>query len=283
MSTRATELQSYKGEWQPNTEYQYGDIVKRGGILYICDIAHTSGTKFEDKENEYFIAFDTSNTNNSTLQKGLLQMLHHLPVIHTQKTYGLDGEIVIKYPYEKVPNNSLLFVIPLKGSIQPYGTFSNKLVINYSKVVTENGVSKIEEGPSKKYNIYIENHDGSKRSVGLGDISPDRLCVFRFLNADSDIVILCNNPIYNNLYCSTLTITNQTMFYERPSIIDGDKNSDTYGLPKDYVAYKSELTKTAETADAAYNRIKTGTDTAEKYFKENSDLPVGTIYLQTEE
>lgn len=276
MNTRATELQSYRGEWEPKTDYQYGDIVKVRGMLYICDMQHTSETSFNEKEESLFTAFDTYTNNEGSLQKGLLKMLHHLPIIHTPKSYGdRDGDIVINYPYEEVPNNSLLFVVPLRGS----NNISNRLVIKHPQLVTTNGTTKVEypTNKTKEYTIYIENHDGSKRQVKSGDIVPDRLCIFRFLSASSNIVILCNNPIYDNLHCSTLTITNETIFYRQPSIIGANNQT------VDTLALSSDVKSVKDTADSLKERIQTGTQSAEDFFDAHPELPAGTIYLQMEE
>ena len=47
------------------------------------------------------------------LHKGLKQMLNYLPMIYNQQASANNtGEIIIKYPYDSIPNNALLFVLP---------------------------------------------------------------------------------------------------------------------------------------------------------------------------
>ena len=54
----------WKQDWLPNTFYSVGNIVKYGGIVYICTIPHTSSTQELDIENwDTYSSFDNWNTN----------------------------------------------------------------------------------------------------------------------------------------------------------------------------------------------------------------------------
>jgi len=55
---------AWKQDWQPNTAYSIGNIVKYGGIVYVCTVAHTSGAEQIDQANwDYYTKFDNWNSN----------------------------------------------------------------------------------------------------------------------------------------------------------------------------------------------------------------------------
>ena len=60
------------------------------------------------------------------LHEGLLKMLNYLPTIYSQRTIAStwDGNFIIRYPYKEIPDNALLFVLPL------YSSLSNNEVSN---------------------------------------------------------------------------------------------------------------------------------------------------------
>lgn len=209
------------------------------------------------------------------LHEGLKKMLNYLPMIYNQQQTSVNtGEIVIKYPYNKIPENALLFVLPMYNSLSS----GNKLTIKLA-TVSQNG-TVVSYTTTKQYNIMVEDTDGKKRAAGLGDIVANRLCMFRFITNNSSDIILCNNPIYNNLKCSTLCITNSAKFYETPKVIYYTNQ----GVEKEVeLALSSDLQDLAARVTALENKFVTGTDSAEEYFENNPNAPQGTIYMQVEE
>ena len=209
------------------------------------------------------------------LHEGLKKMLNYLPMIYNQQQTSVNtGEIVIKYPYSKIPENALLFVLPMYNSLSS----GNKLTIKFA-TVSQNG-TVVSYTTTKQYNIMVEDTDGKKRAAGLGDIVANRLCMFRFITNNSSDIILCNNPIYNNLKCSTLCITNSAKFYETPKVIYYTNQ----GVEKEVeLALSSDLQDLAARVAALENKFVTGTDSAEEYFENNPNAPQGTIYMQVEE
>lgn len=209
------------------------------------------------------------------LHEGLKKMLNYLPMIYNQQQTSVNtGEIVIKYPYDKIPENALLFVLPMYNSLSS----GNKLTIKLA-TVSQNG-TVVSYTTTKQYNIMVEDTDGKKRAAGLGDIVANRLCMFRFITNNSSDIILCNNPIYNNLKCSTLCITNSAKFYETPKVIYYTNQ----GVEKEVeLALASDLQDLAARVTALENKFVTGTDSAEEYFENNPNAPQGTIYMQVEE
>lgn len=215
-----------------------------------------------------------SNTNNDELYKGILTVLKYLPKVYTQKEYrdGFPGYIYIHYPYEDIPNNAILFVLPMRGSVEYSESSVNKLVIQYwQPSVDDKGNPTVVVTKEKAYDILIEQADGSKRYATLGDILPDRLCMFRFVKSSADYVVLCNDPIHGDVYCSSLKVTGETVFNQAPKVNQFK------------VVTSNELADIDKRLGELENKIKTGTQTAESFFKENPGLPVGTIYIQTEE
>lgn len=209
------------------------------------------------------------------LHEGLKKMLNYLPMIYNQQQTSVNtGEIVIKYPYSKIPENALLFVLPMYNSLSS----GNKLTIKLA-TVSQNG-TVVSYTTTKQYNIMVEDTDGKQRAAGLGDIVANRLCMFRFITNNSSDIILCNNPIYNNLKCSTLCITNSAKFYETPKVIYYTNQ----GVEKEVeLALSSDLQDLAARVTALENKFVTGTDSAEEYFENNPNAPQGTIYMQVEE
>lgn len=215
-------------------------------------------------------------TNTEALYEGLKKMLNYLPMIYNQQQLSSvnTGEITIKYPYDKVPDNAILFVLPLYSSLES----NNKLTIKFAQVQQDG--KAINYTTTKTYEIMVEDTNGTKRKAGLGDIVANRLCMFRFITGNSSQIILCNNPIYNNLNCSTLCITNSAKFYKVPTVIYFTNQGVEQEAP---VALDQDLQSLAARVAALENKFKVGTDTAEKYFENNPNAPDGTIYLQVEE
>lgn len=209
------------------------------------------------------------------LHEGLKKMLNYLPMIYNQQQTSVNtGEIVIKYPYNKIPENALLFVLPMYNSLSS----GNKLTIKFATVSQDGTV--VSYTTTKQYNIMVEDTDGKKRAAGLGDIVANRLCMFRFITNNSSDIILCNNPIYNNLKCSTLCITNSAKFYETPKVIYYTNQ----GVEQEVeLALSSDLQNLAARVTALENKFVTGTGSAEEYFENNPNAPQGTIYMQVEE
>ena len=218
------------------------------------------------------------------LHQGLKKMLNYLPMIYNQRTPSStwDGNMVIRYPYKEIPDNAILFVLPLYSSLDNKTTPNiNRLTIQYATVSQDGSV--ISYQTSKTYNIVIESQDGSKRPATVGDIIANKLCMFRFITNNKKDIVLCNNPIYNNLQCSSLYITNESKFRELPiyeylTTINGvvEKKQTTLATAEDIAKLNERLTNLE-------NRLQVGTESPEDFFNNNPNLPQDTIYFQTEE
>jgi hypothetical protein len=199
-----------------------------------------------------------------------------------------NGDYKIEYLYEKIPDNSLLFMVPKYSSLptgipndtdgEEYSTTyvdSNKLTIRYLiGTRTDEHGNKRGVYNSKVYKIYVEAPEGSMRLAGEGDIIANRLAIFRFIKGDKDSVILTNSPIYNSVSLSNLTVTNKATFYSRPVILDP--------ITKDEIplATNTDLLSLTKRVEKLENKFQYGTEDAENAL---IDADVGTIYIQVEE
>ena len=218
------------------------------------------------------------------LHEGLLKMLNYLPMIYNQRTPAStwNGNFTIRYPYKEIPDNALIFVLPLYNSLDNSSTSDiNKLTIQYA-TVSQDG-KQISYQTSKTYNIVIEGQDGSKRPATVGDIIANKLCVFRFITNNKQDVILCNNPIYNNLQCSTLYITNEATFRQLPIYRYLKTINNVVTEVDTTLATAEDIASLSERLTALEQRLQIGTKAPEEFFGENPGLPENTIYFQTEE
>lgn len=218
------------------------------------------------------------------LHEGLLKMLNYLPTIYSQRTVAStwDGNFIIRYPYKEIPENALLFVLPLYSSLSNNEVSNiNRLTIQYA-TVSQDGKT-ISYQNSKTYNIIIEEQNGSKRPATLGDIIANKLCVFRFITNNKKDIVLCNNPIYNNLQCSSLYITGKSTFNELPVYEYLTTINNVVVTNRTSLATAEEIAKLSARLTALEQRLQIGTKAPEEFFEENPNLPENTIYFQTEE
>lgn len=211
------------------------------------------------------------------LHEGLKQMLNYLPMIYNQQriTKEFDGVFTIKYPYKSIPNNAIIFMLPLYNSIQT-DSF-NKLTIKYATVVN----SEVVYNEEKTYNIMVENIDGTKRPATKGDIVANRLCMFRFITNNNSDIILCNTSMHKDISCTSLYVTNKTKFYTPPVVVSGYSASGAE--IEDTLALNSTVNNLIKRVELLENKFKVGTTSAEEYFNNNPNTPDGTIYLQLED
>lgn len=210
------------------------------------------------------------------LHEGLKQMLNYLPMIYNQQrvTTEFNGVFTIKYPYKSIPNNAIIFMLPLYNSIET-STF-NKLAIKYAEVVD----SEVIYNTVKEYNILVENMDGSKRPATKGDIVANKLCMFRFISNNNSDVILCNTSLHKDISCTSLYVTNKTKFYAPPVVISGYSISGSE--IEDSIVLASAFNALTKRVEDLENKFKVGTESAEEYFANNPNAADGTIYLQME-
>ena len=218
------------------------------------------------------------------LHEGLKKMLNYLPMIYNQRIPSTtwDGNIVIRYPYKDIPDNAILFVLPLYSSIDNKETPNiNRLTIQYA-TVSQDG-SAISYQDSKTYNIVVESQDGSKRPATVGDIIANKLCMFRFITNNKKDIVLCNNPIYNNLQCTSLYITNESIFKELPIYEYSTTINGVVTTKQTTLATAENILDLKRRLDILEQRLQIGTESPEEFFSNNSNLPQDTIYFQTEE
>ena len=172
-----------------------------------------------------------------------------------------DGNYKIEYLYETIPNNSLLFMVPRYSSKKD----GNKLTIRY---LSGNTVYK-----EKIYNILIEHPEGYLTQATEGDIIANRLCIFRFINGDSNTAILINSPLYNSISVTTLNVTNEATFFETPTVVDQVTHS------KIPLVKETKLLELEKRVAKLEKKFQFGTSPASDALK---DADAGTIYIQVE-
>lgn len=220
------------------------------------------------------------------MTKALSTVLKYLPQIYAQREISDNvGEIIINYPHKELPSGIILYVLPYRNSIEENintPSQSNVLTIKYhtTKLNPDTNKYELTSIETKKYSIFVEGTNGTKRPASSGDILADRLCMFRFSSKNSPEVILCNSPMYGNIFCNTLEIGNDLRLYKKPVI--GVKGKDGFEVT-DTLVTQSELKELQDKVNAIDNRIKVGVQTPEQYFSANPNAVEGTIYLQMED
>ena len=182
-----------------------------------------------------------------------------------------DNNYKIEYLYDTIPNNSLLFMVPIYSSKNS----TCKLTIRYLKKTITNSDGTLKGiYQEKTYDVYVENPEGVLTKASKGDIVAHRLCIFRFINGDDDTVILINSPLYNSVSLSTLTVVNKAKFYQRPVVVDAVTEAE---IP---LASNTDLLALENRVAKLESKFTYGTVSAEEALV---DAEEGTIYIQIEE
>ena len=181
-----------------------------------------------------------------------------------------EGRYTVEYLYDQIPNNCLLFMVPVYSSIE--GT--NTLILRYLKGTEKiNGVLK-GVYTSKQFTIYVENPEGILTKATKGDIIAHRLCIFRFIKGDDDTVILVNSPLYNSVSYNNIAVTGEAKFYNPPVVVD--KNTDS----KIPLITKADFISLENRVATLERKFIYGSIEAEEAL---IDAEPGTIYIKVEE
>lgn len=190
--------------------------------------------------------------------------------VRVNTSQPFDGEYVIRYPYEELPNNGLLFVVPQYSSIPIDETKRNRLTIRFQQVQRDGTVAYTGK---KTYDIIKETSNGVHNLASSGDIVANRLAIFRFITGDKNSIILVNNPQYNEVQISTLHVTNNASFHRIPTVIKDE------GTPVQ-LSTVDELLKLEDRVLKLENKFIYGVADAKDVLY---DKPEGTIYIKIEE
>ena len=180
-----------------------------------------------------------------------------------------DGNYIIKYPYSSLPNNGLLFLLPQFSSIKQTNSRFNTLTIKFTETTDTNQTYT----GSKTYTMYKESSNGKLSPVTEGDIIANRLAIFRFITGNNNSVILINNPQYNDIQVSTITVTNSTTFKSTPILEKADGSFTR-------IATEEGLTELEKRLRTVESRILYGAIDPDEALK---DAVEGTIYIKVEE
>ena len=190
-----------------------------------------------------------------------------------------DGNYKIEYLYDEIPDNSLLFMVPVYSSkdiskeYEEGKKYTNKLTIRYLAGSREQQGVIVGVYKEKTYTILIENPEGYLTKATSGDIVANRLCIFRFIKGDDNTVILLNSPLYNSISLSTLSVTNEATFYTTPTVVDKTTQA---RVP---LVTETKLVELENRVAKLESKFQFGSDDASSALATAS---VGTIYIQVE-
>lgn len=210
----------------------------------------------------------------TNILNSILQNLKYMPYVFTQVATGYNGEYIIRYPHRKVPDNSLLFMLPVRNAHPDL----NKLVIllpTTSRDEDNNLVVTYDDDDRKEYTIVMESNDGTVSKAKEFSLVANRLAIFRFLKGDKDTVVLTNNPNYHELNMNSIMVNNEAVFRQvpiyKPDPDDSSKDSE--------FVTKSEYNELLKRVEDLENRFVFGEKDAQEAL---ADKPDGTMYVKVE-
>ena len=211
----------------------------------------------------------------------LLQSANYMPFVYPQLTMDKSNIFTIRYPFAEIPDNSLLFMVPIRNS-QELGedVQFNKLKLLMPRIVynTGDGTTSVDYDTQvpKVFNIFLEGLDGKLTPASLNALIANRMAIFRFIKNDNNSVILINNPYYNNMQLNTIVVNQDATFRSVP-VLQPDPNDSTnqtkLALESDMIALENRIA-------ALENKFLYG---AEEPDTALADSPDGTIYIKVEE
>jgi hypothetical protein len=218
----------------------------------------------------------------SPVLDSLLQALHYMPYVHTQLNMGAAGEFYLRYPYEEVPNNMLLFFVPTKSSINtaPNVALYNKLILLIPTVtlneLTGESVITYNSANYRTFNIVLETSNGKYMKASTNAIAPNRLCIFRFISGDTNTVVLINNAAYNNISATTLSVSGDAKFNSIPKYVPDPTEPNTFFL----LVKEDDFDALVDRVAVLENKFLVGTEPPEIAL---AGKPEGTIYARVKE
>jgi hypothetical protein len=211
----------------------------------------------------------------------LIEAYSYMPIVYTQQNVptGTEKEnvYIIKTHLDRLPDNGLLFVLPKYTST----TDTVKL-----KILFNNDITK-----AVTYTVYLENTNGNLIKASSNSLVANRLAIFRVIEQfstktttdDAEVshmVVLTNNPFYNNLAISQLNVSNQAIFRRMPiylpdTHVDGTEISKGFEFVL-YADYQDLLNRVA----TLERRLVVGTEDIEDVA---DTLEEGQIYMKVED
>lgn len=218
-------------------------------------------------------------TKQQVLYDMIIEAYSYMPIVYQQQNVPTGSEkenvYIIKTHLDRLPDNGLLFVLPKYTST----TDTVKL-----KVLFENDITK-----AVTYTVYLENTDGNLIKASANSLVANRLAIFRIVEQFSKktvdnpevnhMVVLTNNPFYNNLAISKLNVSNRAIFRQMPVYLpenytDGTdiSNGFEFVLYADYLELKNRVATLEK-------RLVVGTEDVEDIA---DTLEEGQIYMKVE-
>jgi len=199
----------------------------------------------------------------------LLSALYYRPYVYTQTPTELEGVFQIQYPFDEIPNRSLLFILPTINSAD--SAITDNILRICRKTTDETGAIQYV---TTDYTIYVESTDGIQRKASLGSIIANRLCVFRFIPNNTTACVLVNSPQYNSIAVENLTVVQGTVFKQVPVYETSE------GTQKE-LALEETVAALTERVKALEEKFQFGSASPDEFFAEN--ISDGVIYGQIQE
>lgn len=209
----------------------------------------------------------------------LIEAYSYMPIVYQQQNIPTGEEkeniYIIKTHLDRLPDNGLLFVLP------KYTSTKNTVKL---KVLFENDNTK-----AVTYTVYLENTNGNLIKASANSLVANRLAIFRIVEQFSKktesnpevnhMVVLTNNPFYNNLSISQLNVSNEAIFKRMPVCLP-ESHVDGTDIPKgfEFVLYADYIDLQNRVATLE-KRLVVGTEDIEDVA---DTLEEGQIYMKVE-
>lgn len=158
----------------------------------------------------------------------LLQAVKYMPFVYPQVNSGVHGEYIIRYPYRQVPDNSLLFILPIRNA---HSTLNKLVLLLPTTDRDEDGNLKVvyNQQDRREYTLVMEQASGTIEPAKSFSIIANRMAIIRFIRGDKDTAVLVNNPHLHDITVSNVFVTNESIFRQRPIYRpdDDDHSKDT--------------------------------------------------------
>lgn len=211
------QYESWNNEWQPDTDYTVGSIVKYGGSVYICNADHTSAPA------TYNIPIVSLNGNGGTATVTFVAPILTGVVTNPGETITISSVNPSSY------NGTYTIVSVLNNSIEFLCTASENYVSGGTLSVSNNADWGGLEVDESNWDVYFEgveykgDYQGSFR-YKVNDLVKNGASIYK-----------CNTA-HTSATIPTLDITKFDMYVEGEEYIDAWNSSTAYN-PGDIVSY----------------------------------------------
>lgn len=215
---------------------------------------------------------------NSVLES-LLQAINYLPHVYQQVDGGATTDITIKYPFNEVPSDSLLFVLPTRNLVAPTNpSIKNTITILLPQVSIVEGQRVVTHSQASKvtYEIVSETNEGGIVPIQANQILVNRVAIFRFIKRGTTKAVLMNSPLQHSVALNELFVSNLAKFRQLP-VYSPDPEDAT---KDETLVSRSDYNSLLQRVEALESKFLFGKEDPEIALEGKPD---GTIYIKVEE